>query len=962
MTCSALRAVFETKGQNVAAYGEGPVVLTDPNSCWFVAQGSVEVFATHLDADGNTIGLRTHVLTAQSGEIIFGGQIEDIKPPVALIGNGSVHTRILKLPVSTLLVQPDSLSELGPAIDLWISKLSEAVIESAERKTVFDGEVMPGQIAAHSSYCAGKGTVWVRSETQLTFCDATQLAPTPVWFPIAAMAWLTTDKVGTLETRDWSDIVADGQAQAGLSLFQTHALQGLSKKIELLEKRARDQQAGRKELDAAQLSKSLNDALVVTRHKKPGTYRLGAQDDLSKVVDFLADILNIEIPENAAAPKMSGSERSLSALLTQTNLSSREVQLTDGWWRGKSLPMIVQTAEGHPLAIWSPNRKGALAYDPRTDQTHVVDARLAASLMERAYAVYPTLMQDKIGFRDLLRTGLRGSGRDLIALLLFGVLGGLISLITPSLTATLISVAIPHAESGLVLEITGVLISVALVTALFQFLQATALLRIETLFESQAQGALWHRLMHMPSNFFRRFNSGNLTMRALGLSQMRTVLSRGIAMSALGAIFALLNLIVMIVYGGWLTLAALAMTLLTILVAIVTNMIKLGHLRQYIAAQEDLAGFSNQILTGIRKLRIAGAEDRVTARLLARHNTQRKHYYSSRSIENLFRAFTTIVPLLSTLVFFAVIEFLFDSPPDTGNFVAFAAAYGSFIVGISGLLNSVPLGLIALIQYERMKPILETAPEKQEGELPPGKLTGRIEMSRVSFAYGNGGAPVVDDVSLDIKPGQFVAIVGASGSGKSSLLRLLLGFEHPQNGSILYDGKDMSRLDVAALRRQFAVVLQDNQILGGTILENIAGSRPLTLDEAWEAAAKVGLDQTIRDMPMQMHTVVNDGATLSGGEKQRLMLARALAGTPRIMFMDEATSSLDNETQATVARSLSGIEMTRIVVAHRLSTVKDADVIYVMDAGRIVEAGTADDLIAKGGHFAKFVERQMFEY
>jgi ATP-binding cassette subfamily C protein len=468
--------------------------------------------------------------------------------------------------------------------------------------------------------------------------------------------------------------------------------------------------------------------------------------------------------------------------------------------------------------------------------------------------------------------------------------------------------------------------------------------------------------MRMPSKFFRQFNSGNLAVRAMGLSQIRTVLSRGLATAMLGGIFSFLNFIVMIAYGGWLTLAALVMMILTLAFGLTANIMKIRRLRLAIMAHDDLAGLSVQAIAAIKKLRVAGAENRLASKLISLHNRQRTYDYAARSIENWLRAYNTVIPLFSTAVFFAVVEFLFTDPPATGNFVAFTAAYGSFIVGLTGLLNALTMGLTGFVLYERLRPILETKPEKSIGSLPPGALSGKIEISRVTFRYLNAGRPVLNDVSLTIEPGQFVAIVGPSGSGKSTLLRMLLGFERPHSGSILYDGKDLSRLDVDAVRLQFGAILQNMQVLGGSIFENIAGSRSLTMDDAWRAAELACFDQEIKALPMQMNTVVNDGGTLSGGEKQRLMLARALAGNPKILFMDEATSALDNSTQAVVTKSLSGLDLTRVVIAHRLSTIKDADVIYVMQGGKIIDSGNAETLLESSDLFAAFVERQQIEY
>ena len=262
--------------------------------------------------------------------------------------------------------------------------------------------------------------------------------------------------------------------------------------------------------------------------------------------------------------------------------------------------------------------------------------------------------------------------------------------------------------------------------------------------------------------------------------------------------------------------------------------------------------------------------------------------------------------------------------------------------------------------YERAKPILDAAPEVDIGKAAPSDLSGDVEMSHVSFRYRPDGPLILDDVSLRIRPGEFVAFVGPSGAGKSTIIRLLLGFESPTAGSVHYDHEDLAALDRQAVRRQIGVVLQDGKTLSGDIFTNIIGSSLLTLDDAWEAAYLAGMADEIQRMPMEMHTVISDGgSTLSGGQRQRLMIARAVVAKPRILLFDEATSALDNETQARVSRSLENLKATRIVVAHRLSTVVNADRIYVLSAGRIVQQGRHEDLMKEGGLFAELMRRQM---
>jgi len=296
-----------------------------------------------------------------------------------------------------------------------------------------------------------------------------------------------------------------------------------------------------------------------------------------------------------------------------------------------------------------------------------------------------------------------------------------------------------------------------------------------------------------------------------------------------------------------------------------------------------------------------------------------------------------------------------------GKFVAFNAAFGVVLSAALGL-SSASLSMLAVIPLlERLKPIITTPPEVDAAKSFPGKLSGKIEISHVNFRYRPDGPLVLKDICLSIKPGQFVALAGPSGSGKSTLLRMLLGFETPETGSISYDGQDLQKLDVSALRHRIGVVLQQSSIMPGDIFHNIVGlDESATMESAWEAARMAGMEADIRQMPMQMQTIIGQGgSTFSGGQRQRLMIARAIYGKPRIIFFDEATSALDNQTQQIVTESLDRLQATRIVVAHRLSTIVHADCIVVIDKGQIAQQGTYEELMKQGGPFAELAKRQI---
>jgi ABC-type bacteriocin/lantibiotic exporter with double-glycine peptidase domain len=261
--------------------------------------------------------------------------------------------------------------------------------------------------------------------------------------------------------------------------------------------------------------------------------------------------------------------------------------------------------------------------------------------------------------------------------------------------------------------------------------------------------------------------------------------------------------------------------------------------------------------------------------------------------------------------------------------------------------------------WERVRPIVVATPEGDLGKVDPGRLTGKVALEHVTFRYQAHGPLSVDRVSLHAEPGEFIALVGPSGSGKSTLFRLLLGFETPEAGAVYYDEQELSRLDVVAVRRQIGAMLQHSTIMAATIFENIAGGAVISQQEAWEAVHAAGLAEDLAAMPMGLHTFVSEGGSnLSGGQRQRLQIARALVRHPALLLFDEATSTLDNRTQAVVTTSLERLPVTRVVIAHRLSTIRHADRIYVLVGGRVVQQGTFAELAQQASPFAQLMAHQ----
>lgn len=310
------------------------------------------------------------------------------------------------------------------------------------------------------------------------------------------------------------------------------------------------------------------------------------------------------------------------------------------------------------------------------------------------------------------------------------------------------------------------------------------------------------------------------------------------------------------------------------------------------------------------------------------------------------------------MYFFAV-----KSGVDMAEYSAFTAAYGMVFGAFSSIASIAMSASSIKSTFEMAKPIMECEPEIQENKEIITKVNGGIELSHVSFRYSENMPMVIDDMSLKIEPGQYIAIVGKTGCGKSTLIRLLLGFEKAQKGTIYYDGKDINSIDLKSLRKAIGTVMQDGRLFQGDIYSNIVIAAPhLSMNDAWQAAEIAGIADDIREMPMGMRTLLTEGSGgISGGQRQRLVIARAIAPKPKILIFDEATSALDNITQKKVSEALDSLKCTRIVIAHRLSTIKHCDRIMYLEGGKIVEDGTYEELINRNGLFAQLVERQRLD-
>jgi NHLM bacteriocin system ABC transporter ATP-binding protein len=641
----------------------------------------------------------------------------------------------------------------------------------------------------------------------------------------------------------------------------------------------------------------------------------------------------------------------------------RRVQLPDRWWRGDFGPLLAEL-DGTPVAL-VPARWGgyrAFVYEPGRAPAGVrVGAELAGRLAPEAASFAVPLPSSVRDLRGLLAFTFAGSAHDLGLAAAVSLLGSVLNLAVPFATGLLVSQVIPSGEPRSLLFLGLALASTIAAVAATELVTRFLLLRVETRATLRGSAAIVLRTLQLPVSFFRGVAVGDLAERLGAVEEIQRRISGSMVLSVVGGILSLVYLGLMLaidpVSAAVSALAFAGVFGITVLVA------KRRSRFASDAAERSgrLSGFTLQLLEGIDRIRTTGAEESAALQWLQRYRPERRAMYGAAIAGSQLRLLGIAVPFVAA----ALLWWRFSSLPggqevQVAAFMAFNAAFGAAFAAIVGLGSAVGEISEALPALRRVEPILAERPEGDASAAPPGPLSGAVSVQGVRFAYPGSAGEVLRGVSIDASPGDFVAIVGSSGSGKSTLIQLLLGLARPTGGKVLFDGRDLAKLDLSAVRRQIGVVGQNARVMPGTVLENIVGASLLTQDDAWAAAEASGLADDVRAMPMQMHTFINEH-TLSGGQLQKLQIARALVAKPRILVFDEATSALDEVSQAHVSRSLSSLAVTRIVVAHRLSTVRDADTIHVLADGELVQSGRFDDLAAVDGPFRELVRRQLLD-
>ena len=714
----------------------------------------------------------------------------------------------------------------------------------------------------------------------------------------------------------------------------------------------------RKKNDDKDLADAMEDIASSVLHKQNASF----YTDRKKIKNALDEILRYhrlktrEIPDN-----LQGLEEQMDYLFRPHGIMRRTVKLEKGWHKNAAGAYLGHKKDGTVVAFLPNAFHGYSWVDWETGKKTRVTSKNQDLFLEEAICFYKPFPNKKLkvsGLFAYIYDCIPFSSRML--LVVSTLVAALVGMLSPKITNLLFSDVLESKNIRLLISIALFAICINVSTILFSSIKNLFHSRIATQTSIAVEAATMARILSLPARFFKKFSAGELSTKAQYVNAFCATIFSAFALTGLTSLMSLVYIFQIFKYAPALVWPSILVTLAALAFTTISTLLRMKETKAAMEIAEKKNGMTYAFLTGIQKIKLSGSEKRAFSRWTRLYNEEVKHTYCIPKHLILSEAIVTaIYSAGSIILYFTAVK----SHVSVANYYAFTAAYGV----VSGAFTALFGAALQLASVKpiltQIKPIMDAVPEADANKRVVTQLKGQIELDNITFRYADNAPNVVENLSLKITPGQYVAIVGKTGCGKSTLVRLLLGFETPQKGSVSFDDRQIESLDLKSLRQHIGVVMQNSKLFHGDIYSNITLSAPwLSIEDAWKAAELAGIADDIRQMPMGMHTMISEGGGgISGGQKQRLTIARAIAPNPSILIFDEATSALDNITQKKVAESLDALNCTRIVIAHRLSTIRQCDRIIVLDGGKIVEDGTYDSLIAQNGLFADLVARQRID-
>lgn len=964
---------FQLNGKKIEGPANTRLSLQKEGTIWFVEEGSLILFGVQK-LDKEEEGRRTFLSTVREGSLCFNVPNLDYIAYEVFAFSESPFI-VWELSADRLnkhiMASPEEQKVLAPLLERWVHRFEDFLFYPGDTKadhlivsqTSLDLEDQEVFSVKRSEYIEEKEKVqWAYSTEdtfKLIYPYDIKLPSLIDGFPLIPHLYFQSEKKSTLKLVQTTEMVASGKWLKALSPFHTFILQFLASKRSRLERKELRNFEEKEEQQAVTLHHTLHGMLELLNEAKEE--EVIHHDPLIEACQKIGKQLKIPLTVPQKKRFKDSIKERLELIANESGVRVREMELASEWWKNDSGPLLAFYGRDKlPVAITQDYWGRYIYKDPVKGKVARVTAETKHHFSSQVFGFYQGIPEEVQSGKEACKLYFKRNKHDYLKLALYSAFAAILALFPPVGIAFIFNQAIPNSNLQMLLQITLGLVVSGLSASLFLYFRALITGRIEGIASSQIQSALWDRLLRLPPNFFRKFSAGNLFLRVMAMTQIRTFFTSNGVRQLITGIFAFFYLIVMLAYSIKLTLLALLLTTLSSAVTVICSRLKIKSEKANYELQGKISGELVQILSGVAKLRVAGAENNAFSYWASLYKESKKYEMHSQNIQNIVTTLLAAFPLFSILAIFALVIRLEEgSGLSIGAFLAFNTAYMTFSVAVFDLSNTILQSVSIIPIFQRSKVIIEETQEVLVKKSHPGKLSGEIRLDKISFQYEEKGAQILKEVSIQVHPREFIAILGPSGSGKSTLFRLLLGFEHPSAGAVYFNGKDLSHLNINEVRKQMGVVLQGGGIIAGTLYQNLVCGGRYTEEAINRAITLSAFKNDLRHFPMGLHTVVPmNGETLSGGQKQRLLIARALLPNPNILLLDEATSALDNKSQEEITHNIDRLDITRIVIAHRLSTIKNADRIYVLNEGQVVQSGSFDELSTKEGLFAQMLNRQ----
>lgn len=946
-------------------WSNGDITLVGLSDVFVVEQGWVDLFAVPKSHDH--FGAWTNLGRLGAGAVLCGAPSG---PRAQLLCRRVESAQVTRVPLdqaSRALAADEGLRDrFARGVDQTLALLSQAVRgeELAPRDFVAIELGSEARVSAGNAARCVDDVVWfdlAEGAVRVNGSDRRTFGINDRPFCVTQQDWVVADTNARIVARETAESIGSADFWPTLLAHVASMLYAVDRMVERAESRVLEQVTRRTEQDQATLVqlRNQNDRLAQASRVGDPQWSLPANTHFAAVVrTVIASGHDPKVPQGARTTL----ERATTyEAISETGwVRTRPVTLEGDWWMQDVGPLVAQ---------WGPKRQPvALIFDEggylalRADDKPLrITRKNRHNARRAAWTVSVPVPADVRTVGQLLRFSLAGGRLEVFQLLAIAIPIAVLGLVTPLLNGRILGSFIAENQRSLVVQAFFGIVLSALAVAVLSGVQNLVVLRMTGRVTVNSQAAIWDRVLKLPVQFFSTQSAGRLSAVILGVKSAQERVTGLMVASTLGLVGAVANLVLLIVLDWRLGILS---ALFAAAFAGVCYWLFVRSLAEQQARHDvgqDLQGMSMELVSSVAKIRAAAAERRALDRWARCHREFHAHTLRANALERRTLVLVSVVPAVGLGLILVAAHLLYDGLPSLTMLLTFVTAFQLMIAALAQMGAALPQVAAVVPDLTAVEPILVHQVESGIDRAQPGDLSGRVALRGVSFRYGDDGPLVIREVDLDVGPGEFVAIVGPSGSGKSTILRLVLGFERPLSGSVLFDSKDLFELDVAAVRRQCGVVLQQAQLSSGSLREIIVGAGTYSDQEVWEAAAMAGIEDSIRAMPMKLSTVASEGG-FSGGERQRLLIARALISKPRLVIFDEATSALDNPTQRRVAEATRQLNAARIVVAHRLSTVRDADRIVVMDQGRVVQQGTYDDLLQQeGGVFARLARTQTID-